>query len=112
MEFDLAQLIASSCGGKVYQGPKKEIGSGQVRITSKGQSSIFNIILGNKIQVFHWYDDTFTLPSDVEILSESELYIQAFKFQNCLGIQFYLEVTRDMIQNWIHKNQKELKKKK
>ena len=68
--------------------------------------------MGNKIQVFHWHDDTFTLPSDVEILSESELYIQAFKFQNCLGIQFYMEVTRDMIQNWIHKIQKELKKEK
>lgn len=107
-----SQLIASSCGGKVYQGPKKEIGWGQVRITSKGQSSIFNKILGNKIQVFHWHGDTFTLPSNAEILSESELYIQAFRFKNALGIQFHLEVTKDMIQNWIRKYQKELKKEK
>ncbi len=107
-----AQLIASDCGGKVYPGPKKEIGWGQVQITSKGQSSIFNKILGNKIQVFHWHGDTFTLPSDAEILSESELYIQAFRFQNALGIQFHLEVTKDMIQNWICKYQKELKKEK
>ena len=107
-----SQLIASSCGGKVYQGPKKEIGWGQVRITSRGQSSIFNKILGNKIQVFHWHGDTFTLSSDAEILSESDLYIQAFRFKNALGIQFHLEVTKDMIQNWIRKYQKELKKEK
>jgi GMP synthase (glutamine-hydrolysing) len=107
-----SQLIASSCGGKVYQAPKKEIGWGQVRITSRGQSSIFNKIPGNKIQVFHWHGDTFTLPSDAEILSESDLYIQAFKFQNALGIQFHLEVTKDMIQNWIRKYQKELKTEK
>ncbi|WP_458746858.1 type 1 glutamine amidotransferase [Candidatus Nitrosocosmicus sp. T] len=107
-----SQLIASSCGGKVYQGLKKEIGWGEVRITSRGQSSIFNKILGNKIQVFHWHGDTFTLPSDAEILSESDLYIQAFRFQNALGIQFHLEVTKDMIRNWIHKYQKELKTEK
>ena len=105
-------LIASSCGGKVYQGPKKEIGWGQVRITSRDQSSIFNKIIGNKIQVLHWHGDTFTLPSDAEILSESDFYIQALRFQNALGIQFHLEVTKDMIQNWIHKYQKELKKGK
>jgi len=62
--------------------------------------------------VFHWHGDTFTLPSDAEILSESDLYIQAFRFQNALGIQFHLEVTKDMIQNWIREYQKELKKEK
>ena len=104
-----SQLIASSCGGKVYRGPKKEIGWGEVRITSKGQSSIFDKILGGKIRVFHWHSDTFTLPSEAEILSESDLYIQAFRFKNAIGIQFHLEVTKNMIQNWISKYHKELK---
>ncbi len=104
-----SQLIASSCGGKVYRGPKKEIGWGEVRITSKGQSCIFDKILGSKIRVFHWHGDTFTLPSEAEILSESDLYIQAFKFRNAIGIQFHLEVTKNMIQNWIRKYHKELK---
>lgn len=104
-----SQLIASSCGGKVYKGSKKEIGWGEVRITSKGQSSIFDKIPGNKIQVFHWHGDTFTLPSEAEILSESDLYIQAFRFKNAIGIQFHLEVTKEMIQKWIRKYHKELK---
>ncbi len=104
-----SQLIASSCGGKVYEGSKKEIGWGEVRITSKGQSSIFDKIPGNKIQVFHWHGDTFTLPSEAEILSESYLYIQAFRFKNAIGIQFHLEVTKEMIQKWIRKYHKELK---
>jgi len=104
-----SQLIASSCGGKVFRGPKKEIGWGEVRITSKGQSCIFDKILGSKIRVFHWHGDTFTLPSEAEILSESDLYIQAFKFRNAIGIQFHLEVTKNMVQNWIRKYHKELK---
>lgn len=104
-----SQLIASSCGGKVYKGSKKEIGWGEVRITSKGQSSIFDKIPTNKIRVFHWHGDTFTLPSEAEILSESDFYIQAFRFKNAIGIQFHLEVTKDMIQNWIRKYHKELK---
>jgi len=104
-----SQLIASSCGGNVYPGPKKEIGWGEVRITSKGQSSIFDSIRGNEIRVFHWHGDTFTLPNEAEILSESDLYIQAFRFKNAIGIQFHLEVTKNMIQNWIRKYHKELK---
>ena len=104
-----SQLIASSCGGKVFRGPKKEIGWGEVRITSKGQSSIFGNILDNKIRVFHWHGDTFTLPKEAEILSESDLYIQAFRFKNAIGIQFHLEVTKNMVQNWIRKYHKELK---
>lgn len=104
-----SQLIASSCGGNVYKGSKKEIGWGEVRITRKGQSSIFYKIPGNKIRVFHWHGDTFTLPSEAEILSESDLYIQAFRFKNAIGIQFHLEVTKEMILNWIRKYHKELK---
>jgi len=107
-----SQLIASSCGGKVYQGPKKEIGWGEVHITSKGQTSIFDKIVGNKIRVFHWHGDTFTLPSDADILSESDLYIQAFRFKNAIGIQFHLEVTKNMIQNWVREYYKELENEK
>lgn len=104
-----SQLIASSCGGRVYRGPKKEIGWGEVRITHKGQSSIFHKILDNKIGVFHWHGDTFALPSEAEILSESDLYTQAFRFKRSFGIQFHLEVTKNMIENWIRKYHKELK---
>ena len=59
--------------------------------------------------MFHWHGDTFTLPSEAEILSESDLYIQAFRFKNAIGIQFHLEVTKNMIQNWIRKYHIELK---
>jgi GMP synthase (glutamine-hydrolysing) len=107
-----SQLIASSCGGKVYRGLKKEIGWGEVRITGKGRSSIFDKIIGSKIRVFHWHGDTFSLPSEADVLSESDLYIQAFRFKNAFGIQFHLEVTKNMIENWIRKYDKELKNEK
>jgi hypothetical protein len=58
--------------------------------------------------VFHWHGDTFTLPRGAEILSDSDLYIQAFRFKNAIGIQFHLEVTKNMIQNWIRKYHQEL----
>ncbi len=67
-----SQIIASSCGGKVYNGSKKEIGWGLVDITEDGKNSLFKNITERKIQVFQWHGDTFELPKNVNILSYSQ----------------------------------------
>ncbi len=96
-----SQIIASSCGGNVFHGSKKEIGWDTVDITDEGKNTLFKNISSSSIPVFQWHADTFTLPSDVKVLSISDRYIQAFKFKNAVGIQFHLEVTKRMILSWI-----------
>jgi GMP synthase (glutamine-hydrolysing) len=103
-----SQIIANSCGGKVYPGSKKEIGWSCVDITAEGKNSLFKNIFDNPIQVFQWHGDTFVLPENAKVLSSSSLYTQAFKYKTAYGIQFHLEVTEMMIVDWIEKYQKEI----
>jgi GMP synthase (glutamine-hydrolysing) len=103
-----SQIIASSCGGKVYNGSKKEIGWGLVDITEDGKNSLFKNITERKIQVFQWHGDTFELPKNVNVLSYSNMYLQAFKYKTAFAIQFHLEVTEQMILDWINEYQIEI----
>lgn len=103
-----SQLIAESCGGKVYPGAKKEIGWDFVDITDAGKNSLFKDIPDKKIQVFQWHGDTFALPGNSDVLSSSGLYLQAFRHKTAYGIQFHLEVTPDMIFSWIREYRDEI----
>ncbi len=103
-----SQLIAESCGGNVYPGAKKEIGWNSVDITEEGKNSLFKNIPDREIRVFQWHGDTFALPENSEVLSYSSLYLQAFKHKTAYGIQFHLEVTHDMIFNWIREYREEI----
>jgi GMP synthase (glutamine-hydrolysing) len=103
-----SQLIAESCGGKVYPGAKKEIGWSFVDIAEEGKNSLFKDIPDRKIQVFQWHGDTFALPENSEVLSSSSLYMQAFRHKTAYGIQFHLEVTQDMIFDWIRQYREEI----
>ena len=55
-----SQLIAKTFGGKVYSGPKKEIGFYSDLKVSDG-SGLFSGFQ-NPFTVFHWHGDTFDLP--------------------------------------------------
>lgn len=103
-----SQLVAESCGGKVYPGAKKEIGWNFVDITDAGKKSLFKDIPDKKIQVFQWHGDTFDLPGNSDVLSISSLYLQAFRHKTAYGIQFHLEVTTDMIFSWIREYRDEI----
>ena len=103
-----SQIIAKSLGSRVYRGSKKEIGWGSVDISDIGKSSLFKGIDNRKMQVFHWHGDTFELPNNAKTLSFSDKYIQAFEYQTAFGIQFHLEVTKQMILNWMQEYQQEI----
>jgi hypothetical protein len=60
------------------------------------------------VEVFQWHGDTFDLPSDGTILASNRQYIQAFKIGSAIGIQFHLEVTEDMINNWFIQYKEEI----
>jgi GMP synthase (glutamine-hydrolysing) len=42
-------------------------------------------------------------------MASSELYPQTFRFGSAVGIQFHIEVTREMIQRWAREYNQELK---
>ena len=92
-----SQLISASLGGEVRPG-----GFG----TEIGVYEIYNLsdfreLLGDKIKVFQWHGDTFTLPDEAKLLAYSKKYFQAFKVNKILALQFHLEVDSKMIKSWV-----------
>ena len=102
-----SQLIAKTFGGKVYRGPKKEIGFyHDLRIDNN--SKLFSGFT-NPFTVFHWHGDTFDLPEKAVRLVHSENYPnQAFQINSAVGLQFHLEVNEEMVNLWLDKTQEKL----
>ena len=102
-----SQLIAKTFGGKVYRGPKKEIGFyHDLKIDT--DSKLFSGFT-NPFTVFHWHGDTFDLPEGAIRLVHSENYQnQAFQINSAIGLQFHLEVNAEMVNLWLDKTREKL----
>jgi GMP synthase (glutamine-hydrolysing) len=103
-----AQLLAKAAGARVYPGDRKEIGWGPVRLDDwyfKRNPLFFQIDPVKEHMVFHWHGDTFDLPTEGYRLAWNENYPnQAFCFQgNAVGLQFHIEMTDEMIRDWMPK---------
>ena len=96
-----SQLIAQALGGYIYKGEQKEIGWFKVEINNEAKHDIFKGIANKNIKVFQWHGDGYVLPQSAILLASSNLYPQAFRLGNTIGIMFHLEVMPEMIQNWI-----------
>jgi GMP synthase (glutamine-hydrolysing) len=104
-----SQLIAQALDGRVYKAEQKEIGWFDVTINNEGMNDIFKGIANNNMKVFQWHGDTYELPNSATLLASSDLYHQAFRIDNTIGILFHLEVTPEMIQKWIDNYGPEMK---
>lgn len=105
-----AQMLAKAAGADVYKGKKKEIGWYKVKLSDEGKRDSLFIGLPEEFTVFQWHGDTFDIPANSKCLASSELFPnQIIKAgSNAYGLQFHLEVTEDMIKNWINLNDGEL----
>ena len=98
-----AQLLAKAKGAVVKKAPQKEIGWFKVSLTEKGSNDPLFQDFAREIDVFQWHGDTFEIPDGGSKLAESEICPnQAFRIgDNIYGLQFHVEVTGEMIQQWI-----------
>jgi len=108
-----SQLLAKAAGADVYKGKKKEIGWYKVELTDEGKRDGLFIGLPEEFTVFQWHGDTWGQISNLspaKRLALSELFPhQIIKVgKNAYGLQFHLEVTEEMIKEWIDVNDKEL----
>ncbi len=98
-----AQLIAKAKGALVKKNPQKEIGWFQVSLTEGGSSDPLFQGFQEEFDVFQWHGDTFDIPDGALKLAESDLCPnQAYRIgNNIYGLQFHVEVTDEMIYQWI-----------
>ncbi len=107
-----SQIIAKALGAKVYKGPVQEIGWHDIELTGEGLQDPLMAKLAlhrekkeafGRIRVFQWHGETFDIPPGAQRLAGSDLFPnQAFKFgENTYAFQFHIEVTKDMIEDWL-----------
>ncbi len=95
-----AQLIANALGKRVYP-YKKELGWSEVK---KFEDDFVTKDLPEILTVFQWHGDTFDLPEGAKLLYAGDLVRnQAFRVGNAIGLQFHLEVTPEIVRDWVEK---------
>ncbi|MEI6792521.1 MAG: type 1 glutamine amidotransferase [Actinomycetes bacterium] len=96
------QLLASALGARVYSLPQAEVGLLPVDRTEEGMSDPVIGPLSDPLITLQWHGDTFDLPEGgVSLASSPAAPNQAFRFGDAAyGIQFHLEVTPEMADQW------------
>lgn len=104
-----AQLVAKALGANVFKAPAKEIGWYDVSLTRIGSQDPFFSKLPKRFSVFQWHEDTFEVPKAANlIVTSTSIPNQAFRYgDNAYGLQFHLEVTEEMIQEWMEAYEEE-----
>jgi len=91
-----AQLIAAAGGAGVY--PCEE---------ERGWSPVFTVpdwcdLLPERFMAFQMHGETFDLPPDVKLICRGDRVChQALCWRSALGFQFHLELTQEIISDWI-----------
>lgn len=106
-----AQIMAKALGARVYPGTEKEVGWYDIELVDGGADDPRMKLLasdgkgtvGKTFRVFHWHGETFDIPKGAVRLAQSPLYPnQAFRFgKNAYAFQFHIEVTEQMILEWL-----------
>jgi len=96
-----AQLVARAAGARVYKAPVGETGWGTVAFTKAGAADPVTGVLPGTIPVLQWHEDTFDIPEGGLHLAESAVCPhQAFRIGKAWGLQFHVEVEREMLAEW------------
>jgi GMP synthase-like glutamine amidotransferase len=105
-----SQLIAKAAGGEIRRGPRKEIGWYPIRLAAAARHDRLLRELPETIEVFQWHGEYFETPAGAVNLASSDLYsCQAFSIgQNVYGLLFHLEVTGQMVKEWMGTFKEEL----
>lgn len=97
-----AQLIASTCHAAILKAQVHERGWSTVTVTDEGKRDILFQNLSRTLRVFQWHEDVFDIPEGATLLATSRTcHNQAFRYKNAYGLQFHVEVTKEMLMEWV-----------
>ncbi len=94
------QLMSRALGGSVRKNAVKEIGWGEVSLSTNAEASSWFGDISSAV-VFHWHGETFSLPKGaVHLLSSKHCTNQAYAIGKHLALQCHVEMTEAMIRAW------------
>lgn len=93
------QIIATALGAKLTSGAVDEVGFAPIKRLS--QHDYFSM-WSKQLNVLHWHHDVVGLPEGAEPLARSEqTKVQAFRIGSALAMQFHLEVSAPLLEEWL-----------
>jgi len=96
------QLISAALGGKITHWPDMEIGWHQVESAIEHSQNSWLKNLPEEFVPFHWHADTFSVPEGATAILHSKCRMnKAFVIGNSIAMQFHLEMTVDMVREWV-----------
>lgn len=96
------QLISKALGGVIEKNPVKEIGWHQVEQVQNQAADKWFQTLPAQFEAFHWHGETFSIPEGAShILKSAQCNNQAFCINNTLALQCHIEMTADMVREWV-----------
>ena len=102
------QLMSKALGGVVVKNNNKEIGWGNVTISSNEiATKWFGEI--ETFTSFHWHGETFSLPLGAKhLLASANCQNQAWAIDQHLALQCHIEMTVEMVKKWCEEGNSEL----
>ncbi len=97
-----AQLLAEALGAKVYKNRVQEIGWYDLELLPGAREDA--LFAGSRASetVFQWHGDAFDLPAGaVPLARTATCEQQAFRHGRAYGLQFHLEMTAEMVDDWL-----------
>lgn len=97
-----AQLLSKALGGEVTANRVTEIGWFPVRRLSGIEGYAWIDELPAEFMVYHWHGETFSLPEGSTRIFENEhCDNQAFVLNKHIGMQCHIEMTGEMVNEWL-----------
>lgn len=91
-----AQMIANAFGKPVTKAEIPELGWYTAERAGPGLPGH-----PNTYPVYEWHNETFALPEGAELLATGNpVRNQAFRLGCCIGVQYHMEATPEIIRNW------------
>lgn len=103
-----AQILAAATGADCHPGAAPEVGVstlvealGPRGVPLSVRDPVWHGLLDG-LPALHWHGDTFDVPADTTLLAGTESYPnQLVRMGVSYGLQFHLEVTPDMVDEWL-----------
>jgi len=101
-----AQLISKALGARVYKSDHMELGWHMIEADTSKLNHLHPLNLQKTFEVFEWHEDVFSIPEGaIPIFSGTNHENQGYILGKILVMQFHLEMTEHMINEWLKQYQ-------
>lgn len=97
-----AQMISKALGAEVKPAAKMEAGWHRITADTSRLKNAHPLDLEDSFEVFEWHEDSFSIPEGATLIFKgSGTKNQGYVYGKILAMQFHLEMTEQMVAEWL-----------